>query len=199
MHGVDNKNNMWVWGNDIYAQHDETDRGVLYENWDQREHGSHPMRVKWFSDNTLKVLDVKGGYERAVVKCEDKDGKIVFYAMATAEEGLKHLGGSASLTSAYKHYISRMEVDGSRVEDFDIGRSAVYLLMAADKQEIQSIDPDHPEEKGLIHFYQQANEAGETEWKFLTKAQYDEQKDSLPDVCFATRHPIKGLLDRVTR
>ena len=39
------------------------------------------MLVKWFKDKDIKVLDVSSGEEKAIVKTEDKDGKIVFYAM----------------------------------------------------------------------------------------------------------------------
>lgn len=119
--------------------------------------------------------------------------------MCYEESHKKHVGGTSTLTEAYKHYISRMEIDGDRVEDFAVGRSCVYLLMAADKQENASIDPDHPEEKDLIHFYQKTTESGDKIWKFMTKADYEQQKNDLPDVCFATRHPIKQLLERVQR
>lgn len=61
------------------------------------------------------------------------------------------------------------------------------------------MDPEHPEAKGLIHFYQKINVAGEKEWKFLTQEQYEEQKDSLPDVCFATRHTDKEFVARLAR
>lgn len=71
--------------------------------------------------------------------------------------------------------------------------------MGGEKEEKLSMDPDHPEEEGLIHFYQATNEAGEKQWKFLTPDQYEDQKDSLPDVCFAARHPDKEFVARVAR
>ena len=86
IHAVDNHNNLWVWGDDIYAHNKESDRKVLYENWDSRIRGSVPIKIKWFSDNSLKVLDVKSGENMAIVKCEDKDSKIVFFAMTQNEE-----------------------------------------------------------------------------------------------------------------
>ena len=85
--------------------------------------------------------------------------------MACSESDLEFIGGATvGLTSCYKHLISRLEVDGSRVEDFAIGRESVYLLMAADKQEQKSIDPENPQTKELIHFYQKVNDAGVKEW-----------------------------------
>lgn len=120
--------------------------------------------------------------------------------MACSESDLEFIGGaSVGLTSCYKHLISRLEVDGNRVEDFAIGRESVYLLMAADKQEQKSIDPENPQAKELIHFYQKVNDAGVKEWQFVTKDQYEAKKDTLPEVCFATRHPIKKLLVRVIK
>ena len=36
-----------------------------------------------------------------------------------------------------------------------MGKVASYILMGSESEEVKSIDPAHPEEKGLIHFYQQ--------------------------------------------
>lgn len=69
------------------------------------------------------------------------------------------------------------------------------IMKPPDDDKDVSIDPDNPKAKGLIHFYQ--NEA--KEWKFVTQEQYEAQKDSLPNVCFATRHPMKSFLERVKR
>lgn len=38
--------------------------------------------MKWFTEQNLKVLDVECGRTAALVKCEDKDGKIVFYGLS---------------------------------------------------------------------------------------------------------------------
>jgi hypothetical protein len=119
----------------------------------------------------MKVLDVSSGDTNALVKVEDKDGKIIFFGLSTAEENLKRIGGSAALKSEYKHFISRLEVDGSRVDDFAMGKESSYILMAADKQITDSIDPSNPEAKGLIHFYQTPDSK---DWKFVTQEKYEE-------------------------
>jgi len=54
--------------------------------------------------------------------------------MAKNESDLNGVGGSTGVTSCYKHFISRLEVDGNRVKDFAIGRKAVYLLMGSDNE-----------------------------------------------------------------
>jgi len=118
----------------------------------------------------LKVLDVSSGDCNAIVKTEDKDGKIVYYGLSMTEESLTCIGGSSSLKSEYKHFISRLSVDGSKVEDFAMGKKCSYILMAADKQVPKSTDPDNPEAKGLIHFYRELNSKN---WKFVTQEQYE--------------------------
>ena len=193
-HGVDNHNNLWVWGSEIYGCNDSDDMTNLYSG--ERTNNSKPMLMKWFKEQTMKVLDVESSDYNAIVKVSDKEGKIAFYGLSRSEEKLRTIGGAASVKSEYKYYINRLEVNADRVEDFAMGKSAAYILMAADKQETKSIDPDHPEEKGLIHFYQQP---GSNDWKFVTADQYEQQKDSLPDVCFATKQPIKAFLERVKR
>ena len=84
-----------------------------------------------------------------------------------------------------------------------MGKTASYVLTGSDDDERKSIDPAHPEERGLIHFYQQEIE-GKTdkegnplkEWRFLTPAEYEAKKNELPDVCYATRHEIPWLLKK---
>lgn len=119
----------------------------------------------------MKVLDVESSDYNAIVKVSDKEGKIVFFGLSRDEEHLKVIGGAASIKSEYKHFINRLEVNGDRVEDFAMGKACAYILMAADKQETQSIDPEHPDEKGLIHFYQQPDSK---DWKFVTAEQYEQ-------------------------
>ncbi len=67
------------------------------------------------------------------------------------------------------------------------------------------MDPENPESKGLLHFYQEEHPEKVIDgkkaksWKFLTQDKYEEQKDSLPNLCFATRHNIKGLAEIVEK
>mmetsp|Transcript_21015 Transcript_21015/g.28267 ORF Transcript_21015/g.28267 Transcript_21015/m.28267 type:complete len:134 (+) Transcript_21015:3257-3658(+) len=70
------------------------------------------------------------------------------------------------------------------------------MLIRPKKQVTTSIDPDHPEESGLIHFYQ---DGADQSWKFVTPEQYEVKKNELPAVCFATRHPMVSFLERVKR
>ena len=90
--------------------------------------------MKWFKEKTMKVLDVESSDYNAIVKVEDKEGKIVFFGLSRDEEHLKVIGGAASIKSEYKHFINRLEIDGDRVEDFAMGKACAYILMAADKQ-----------------------------------------------------------------
>ena len=65
------------------------------------------------------------------------------------------------------------------------------------------MDPENPDATGLLHFYQEEHPEKEIngqkvkQWKFLTAEEYEERKGSLPDLCFATRHCIKGLAERM--
>jgi len=83
------------------------------------------------------------------------------------------------------------------VAGFAMGLFCSFFAMKAEEEstKVDSIDPDNPQATGLIHFFQNAAK----EWKFVTQDQYDAQKDSLPEVCFATRHPMKSFLERVKR
>ena len=67
------------------------------------------------------------------------------------------------------------------------------------------MDPQNSNAAGLLHFYQEEHPERMIDgkkakvWKFLTEEQYEEKKDELPDVCFATHHYIKGLADSVQK
>ena len=67
------------------------------------------------------------------------------------------------------------------------------------------MDPENPSATGLMHFYQEDHPEKVIDgkkakvWKFLSQDQYEAQKDSLPDLCFATRHKIKGLSEVVQK
>ena len=196
VHGVDNNGNLWVWGSEIYGT--EEDRATLYEG--EYERNSKPKLMKWFRDQNLKVLDVESGDKAAIVKCEDKDGKVIFYGLTHDADYHKSIGGSTGMELLFKQIISKLEVDGSRVEDFAMGKSACYFLMAADNQETPSIDPERPAAKGLIHFYQTpAADVRGKQWHFVTAEEYEAKKNTLPDICFATRHSMQSFLERVKR
>lgn len=51
-----------------------------------------------------------------------------------------------------------------------------------------SIIPEKPEAQGLIHFYKK-----DDAWHFVAEDEYEAKKDSLPQVCFATRSPIDNF------
>lgn len=199
-HAIDNECNLWVFGDKFYAKDSREDRDVLYEEQPEvrdadSDYTDVPKLVKWFKLKGIKILDVDSGDTKAIVKAQDKDGNIVFYALQREGVDSRFVGGD-SLKSEFKDYISKVDVQSSRVKDFAMGHNCVFLVMGADKEDkVESIDPDHPQATGLIHFYQTPAK----EWKFVTEEQYAAQKDTLPDVCFATRHPIKSFLDRVKR
>ena len=103
------------------------------------------------------------------------------------------------MTSSYKHYISEINIEGSCIKDMAMSKHASYVLMGAEKDKHVSIDPNHPDERGLIHFYQKEtnrniNGRRVKEWCFMTPEEYQAQKANLPDICFATRHPINWLI-----
>lgn len=150
----------------------------------------------------MKVLDVASSYYCGIVKVQDAQDKIHFYGLTPSDEYKKEIGGAESLQPAFRQYIHYINIDGAAVTDFAMGKAFSYFLLGDPKGETKSIHPRAPEEKGLIHFYQVEKEVeGEMvkEWKFLTPAEYEAQKADLPDVVFATRHPINWLTAKLEK
>ena len=150
----------------------------------------------------MKVLDVASSYYCGIVKVRDAQEKIHFYGLIPNQDYKKEIGGADILTPALRQYIHYINIDGAAVTDFAMGKAFSYFLLGDPKGETKSIHPKAPEEKGLIHFYQAEKEVeGEMvkEWKFLTPAEYEAQKANLPDLVFATRHPINWLTAKLEK
>ena len=139
-----------------------------------------------------------------MLKVKDKESKIMLYAFCLVENSERWFGGKNAVTSEYKHYISKINLDGDRVNSFACTKYASFFLMGGKKTET-SMDPEKPEATGLTHFYCEEHPDKIVEgkkakvWKFISEQEYEERKDSLPDLCFATRHLIKGLADKVKK
>ena len=80
------------------------------------------------------------------------------------------------------------------VERFAIGKTASFVILNPKKQSTANqhkISETHYEE-GVLHFY--FDEDGKL--NMLPPSQYEELKDTLPDLCFAIKYPIKNLESR---
>ena len=67
------------------------------------------------------------------------------------------------------------------------------------------MNPEKPYAVGLTHFYSEEHPEKVIDgkkarvWKFISAEEYEERKDSLPEICFATRHPIQELADKAKK
>jgi len=51
-----------------------------------------------------------------------------------------------------------------------------------------SVMPNEPNNRDLVHFYKKGQE-----WFFVSQEKYTIERDNIPLICFATRHPIKDF------
>ena len=83
------------------------------------------------------------------------------------------------------------QISHEKVISFSCTIEATFIL-TLDEQKIKkpSVDPDHPDDRELIHFYKTGND-----WKFFHQEDYNDivKKNTIPEICFATRHPVKNL------
>ena len=69
--GIDQNGNLWVW----YFYDEEN------ELLDDSTKADRIKKVTWLSDRGLRVLDIDCGLKGAVIKTEDADGTIKYYAI----------------------------------------------------------------------------------------------------------------------
>ena len=134
---------------------DSEDKRILFELEDVDSLSiTKPTMCKWFKEKELKVLEVSSGSKFAVLKVKDKDNKLFFYTFVTDVVDKTYYGGSESLISEYKDFISRLDIVAENVASFACTLYATFLLMSGEKDKEPSIDPENPDASGLIHFYQ---------------------------------------------
>jgi hypothetical protein len=85
-----------------------------------------------------------------------------------------------------------------RVKSFLAHSNQGSLVMCNDGSEnlYEHTLPDGSKAQGLLHFYpkpQTGSSLGTKEFVFLSESEYEQQKDSLPPLCFAIKCPIANL------
>ena len=84
-------------------------------------------------------------------------------------------------------------INHNDVVDFACTREATWVIMQKKVEPLPSIIPDKADYRGLVHFYKQGGQ-----WRFIEEDDLEMEHGRLPDICFATRHPIKDW-DRVSK
>jgi len=133
--GIDNEGNMWQWG-----QHfcDNSEERVKLYGLEEIERRSKPVPIAWFKEKNIKCLEVKCGGEFAIVKTQDKDGKLEFYAIAKSDSQ-NHIGGGQGYEKLCD-YVYKLSVQADSISSFACTRYATFFLFAK-KAENASMDP----------------------------------------------------------
>lgn len=77
------------------------------------------------------------------------------------------------------------------MKSFACNYVSTSILIKNEPEKFVSVCPEKPEEAGLIHFYKK-----DDAWVFVTPDEYQDKKEEIPDLCFATRHAIKDLKEQ---
>ena len=67
--GIDGRHNLWTWGEEIDGLHDD-----YLDSWT-------PLKCKYFSEEGLKIIDVKVGAKSSIIKTESKSNEICLYGI----------------------------------------------------------------------------------------------------------------------
>lgn len=80
------------------------------------------------------------------------------------------------------------QISHDDVIDFACTRGASFVIMQKAVEQLPSILADEPEYRGLVHFYRNKGK-----WIFIKEEDLAMQVDRLPELVYATRHPIKDF------
>lgn len=136
---------------------------------------------------------MEAGNKFCVVLTENAEGKREFYGVGLKIREMYDRNSNVfpdrfgpNAKAVYGSCIYQLaDIDADAVASFACTEDAVcYVLKDSSKKPV-SIIPEKPDASGLIHFYREGDQ-----WVFLDPEEYEAKKDSLPKVCFATRHPI---------
>ena len=146
----------------------------------------------------LKVLKVAAGTKHSLIQTVDEQGRKKMYSLGKGEDIFRSLGVSKELSTDNPHHeiIAFNDLD---IVDFSASRDHSIVIMAGEDKPSDNLYVHKlpgGDAIGLIHFYKNDDDS----WTFLSEAQYDEavKTGTVPDVCFATKHPIKDI-EKVVR
>ena len=190
--GIDQNGHVWQWG---YSPGGSVERVEMRQDYEKY---SRPCKVKWFAEKGMKVLQARAVYTEYMLKVQEKDGNINFYVVTDAVDHSHAMkwGGRENYEKVFGNYIGKLKsptINPKKIVDFDLSRWAGFIITEGDKRNVKSIIPDQPDAKGLIHFYKEPNN---NEWRFMTEAEYKVNKQELPLLSFATRHPIEDFKEK---
>lgn len=79
----------------------------------------------------------------------------------------------------------------SKIGNFFAGSQYSVVLLEGESKPAEGVSEhkiDGKIEKGFLHFYKK-----DGKWNYVTESEFEQKKDSLPDLCFACKYPITDL------
>ena len=147
------------------------------------------MKIEWFENNGLKVLDFSAAEIYAMVKVENAQGDQMFYGLLHPDY---HYHAKREFGNSYKVIIPRIlfkleNIDASKVVSFDCG-SHMTMFVFKPIGKIASIIPGRETSSGLTHAFK----AGDV-WKFIPEDEYQARKGELPGLSYAIQYPFANF------
>lgn len=123
-----------------------------------------------------------------MVLFEDEKGMEYLYSVGIQDENYadsQYLGANDGAAD----FREIEEYRGQKILDiFAATNHASLVLLEEDPLPNHHLLPDGSKSEGLLHFYNKNNA-----WHFVTQEEYLNKKNELPDICFATKHPIDSI------
>lgn len=153
------------------------------------------MKVPFVETLKLKVLKAEAGKSHSLIQVVDENGKKKMFSLGGRNENMfRYLGVSKELAAGEQTYHEITAFSELEVIDFSATKEHSMIIMAGEDKPTDNLYVHKlpgGEARGLIHFYQKEDGS----WVFLSEEQYDEavKEGTVPDCCFATKHPIKNI------
>ena len=152
-----------------------------------------PTKVPFVETMKLKVIRVSAGNRHGLVQAVDETGKKRMFSLGKGEDLFRIIGVAKELATELPYH-ELTTFNDIEIIDFAANKDYSVVIMAGEDKPTDNLYTHKlpaGEAKGVIHFYK--NE--ENLWTYLNEEQYDAavKERRVPDVCFATKHPIKDI------
>ena len=193
MIGMDQTGALWEFGDHTQENVSSEGENKMFKNHRSGSRRSCPYELVWFKDHGKEVLKIACAKTCPFIYVRDTaSGNTELYALSkpseiatenrTGDNYKKVYGDGLVLLSEFANL-------DKELVDMAMTRNASFIILKNRLALPDGIKPNDPKSRELVHFWKK-----DGQWIFKGEEELKSTgRDALPDICFATRHPIANF------